>query len=124
LVGLDSAALATIRSQWHGEAPGDAIKVHLGPIGSGAAVVQNNAQIEKVKSQKRKVIGIDMEIYGFMHAMQQLDGHRPPHFAVKGVSDLANCMKENRFQKYASYISAFVAIEIAVRLMKKESIGI
>jgi nucleoside phosphorylase len=66
-------------------------RIHFGRVASGPLVVASEHGKEMIRGLKRKVLGVEMEIFGFMHAASVL---AVPCVAVKGVSDLANPNKD------------------------------
>lgn len=80
----------------------------LGPIATGAAVVADPEYVNKIVSQNRKVLGIEMEIYGLYSAVENTSGVKPKVFALKSVCDFADVDKDDDYQKYCSYMSANV----------------
>jgi nucleoside phosphorylase len=86
-------------------------KLLLGPIATGAAVVADADYLETILSQNRKVIGIEMEIYGLYSAVENTTGIKPKVFALKSVCDFADVDKDDDYQKYCAYMSANVLRE-------------
>lgn len=95
--------------------PGKPSKVHFGPMASGAAVQNYRDFFTGVADQNRKILGVDMEAFGVAWACHQSVSPCPKWLVVKGVSDFADGSKNNEFQSYSSFMSAKVAIEIALR---------
>ena len=105
-----SALLSDIRAQWNknqGRHMDRDISVFLGPIASGAAVIQDEDMVKKyIDPQNRKLIGIDMETYGVYYAATNCSFPRPLFFSIKAVCDFADKSKKDDFQAYAAFISA------------------
>ena len=59
-----------------------------------------------LKSQHRKLTGIDMETYGVYSAADEAPLPQPSVFALKSVCDFADERKNDDFQAYAAYTSA------------------
>ena len=96
-----------IYEEWIGEKPNTVLKAILGPVASGAAVVQDpNVISEQGLSVNRKLIGIEMEIYGLYCAASQSKQPRPMFFALKSISDFADQEKSDKYRKYAAFTSA------------------
>lgn len=89
--------------------PETALKVHFGSVGSGPYVLTSNSYLEKLISSDRKLIGLDMEGYGIYKA-SQFHSCTSPVF-VKSISDFADFAKSDKFQNYASYVSAKFVID-------------
>lgn len=80
-------------------------KFRVGPIASGSAVLADGDMIMDILQQNRKLLGVEMEIYG-VYAATQKSLLKPKMFAMKCVCDFANVGKEDDLQHYASYLSA------------------
>tara|TARA_R110001599_G_scaffold35086_1_gene111664 strand:- start:116 stop:1333 length:1218 start_codon:yes stop_codon:yes gene_type:complete len=78
----------------------------LGPIATGAAVVADIDYVKTILAQNRKVVGIEMEIYGLYSAVENSSSPKPKVFALKSVCDFADVEKNDDYQKYCSYMSA------------------
>ncbi|GHE78370.1 histidine kinase [Thalassotalea profundi] len=83
-------------------------KLLIGPIATGAAVVADADYVNTIISQNRKVLGIEMEIYGLYSSVENTSGNKPKVFALKSVCDFADLNKDDDYQKYCSYMSANV----------------
>ena len=94
-----------------GPAPGQPFVVHVAPIATGAAVVEDAGIFPRLAQSMRKVLGIDMEASALGAA-----GHfrNVPVVVVKAVSDFGDPFKDDRFRNFAARASA----EYLVRLLK------
>lgn len=110
----DEPRLARIRAGWPGTKPLSELRVLIGPMASGAAVIAAQKMTDRIASYHRKLIGIEMEAYGVFAAAA--DGSRPitTALAVKGVSDFADEHKGDNWQAYAAYASVSILNEWAV----------
>lgn len=108
LLARDISGLATIQSQWKGPKPNRALALHIGPVASGAAVLEDPKVRTEIQRQHRKVIGIEMETYGLFAAVDEAPLPEPKAFAFKSVADFADEEKGDAYQAYASYTSASV----------------
>lgn len=101
-----SAELYNIRKGWNGDIPTD-LKLVLGPLACGAAVVGNSEIVDDmIKQHSRKTVGLDMESYGVFYATNYgLDSGTIP-ICLKSISDFADEKKGDGYQKYAAYTSA------------------
>lgn len=97
--------LRAIRDEWQGDTPGE-LALHLGPMATGAPVVADGKTIEEAASAARKVIGLEMEVYGVYSAVRQSPRPRPAGFAIKSVCDFGDVKKDDKYQRYAAYTSA------------------
>lgn len=103
----DTEGLMKISADYDSEAP-NAIRVKIGPVASGSAVLADGLVIEEIKNQHRELLGIEMEAYGLYAAGHASSRPQPLTFAIKGVCDFADPDKKNDHQRYASYASANV----------------
>ncbi len=88
--------------------PQDPLTIHIGSIGSGAAVVADSNVVEGILSAERKLLGLDMESYAVALAtsMSTTSSRRTESFIVKGVVDFADHQKNDSYHEYACYASA------------------
>lgn len=101
-----SRNLYNIKREWNGDTPAE-LKLVLGPLACGAAVVGNSQIVDDmIKQHSRKTVGLDMESYGIFYATNYgLDSGTIP-ICLKSISDFADEKKEDGYQKYAAYTSA------------------
>ncbi|MEN6622825.1 MAG: hypothetical protein ABFD50_14900 [Smithella sp.] len=114
-VQLDRELMDTVWREWNGNRPQTAPILHIGPCASGASVISDEAQMELIRKSNRKLVGIDMETYGVMHAAFHSPEPSPSVFSLKVVSDYADAAKDDQFQAYASYASAALLRRIALK---------
>ena len=80
--------------------------VHCGPLASGAAVVANQAILQKqIQSGFKDTEGIEMEGYGVAYAATHALDPKPHVIIAKSVCDFADERKDDRYQKFAAYTS-------------------
>ncbi len=101
--------LATMRADWSAAPPPTALSLHVGPLGSGAAVVAATSRVEEVKEHWRKLIGLEMEAYGVGLACQETLMPPVPYLCMKAVCDFADAAKADNWQHYAAYTAARTA---------------
>lgn len=106
------------RSFSGGDRPSKLSMPKLVPFTSGSAVIASAERLAGVKSQHRKVAGIDMEVYGF-HRAVELCAESIHAFSAKVVVDKANEAKGDELHTYGSFVSAAFTVE-AVRLLLNE----
>lgn len=111
----DSDFLNKVREGWDVSNITNVLNVHIGPIASGAAVIEDGEITEKIKLQSRKLIGIEMEAYGLVYAAKHSTKPRPEPLVIKSVCDFADEAKNDGFQAYAAYTSASFLYEFARR---------
>lgn len=107
LFKADKEVIAQISSKYEDDITAEP-KLLLGPVATGAAVVADADYVNTIISQNRKVLGIEMEIYGLYSTVENTSGNRPKVFALKSVCDFADVNKDDDYQKYCSYMSANV----------------
>lgn len=107
-LGDDRQLLFNIREQFTGLRPSNVPVIKVGAVASGSSVLADLAQVSKIKLQHRKLLGIEMEIYGMYAAARDSSPPRPLTFAIKSVCDFADTKKADGFQPYAAHVSAKV----------------
>lgn len=107
--------LDDIRNRYTSKKPPGILNIHVGPMASVPAVIQNNTHIEEIKSHSRKLIGIEMETYGVFYSAAHCSDPKPIPISFKSVCDFANEEKNNFWQDYASYTSAQYMFEIITK---------
>ena len=108
--------LDDIYCKWTETRPAHDLNVHVGPVSSGAVVLEDPETVELIKSQHRKTLGVEMEAYGVAVAATIAGGASSKPIIIKSVCDFADPLKNNEWQKYAAYTSA----EFALRLIQNE----
>lgn len=85
--------------------------VHVAPMATGAAVVEDTGIFPRLAQSMRKVLGIDMEASALGAAAHFRD---IPVIVVKAVSDFGDPFKDDRYRNFATRASA----EYLLRLLK------
>ena len=99
--------LSEIEEGWAARKPDSRLKLILGPLACGTAVVENEDVLESyIVPHNRKVIGLDMESYGFMYAVNSSYNCNTKGIILKSISDFANSDKDDSYHSYAAYTSA------------------
>lgn len=88
--------------------PSDMLRVIIGPLASGSAVLADGEVVNEIRAQHRDLIGVEMEVYGMYAAAYGASKPQPLPFALKAVCDFADPGKNDNYQRYASYTSASV----------------
>ena len=78
-------------------------RVYSAPTVCGPFVMASEQMVEQLKAESRKISAIDMEGFGLMTTSYLLN---IPAVWIKGVSDMANMQKDDRYHTLASYASA------------------
>jgi nucleoside phosphorylase len=102
----DAETFDEIRRSWRGPKPNTVLQLRIGPVASGASVLADVSKIEEIKAQHRKLVGIDMELYGLFGAADDAPVPSPKAFALKSACDFADDHKDDDLQSYAAYTSA------------------
>jgi nucleoside phosphorylase len=102
----DEDRLAPIRKQWRAQKPPTVLRLHVGPLGSGAAVVTAPEAVAATREHWRKLIGIEMEAYGVHLACQEAVSPPPMFLCMKSICDFAGPEKDDDWQDYAAFTAA------------------
>ncbi len=84
-------------------------EVHVAPLATGAAVVEDESIFPKLSKSMRKVLGVDMEAsalgaFGDIHGL--------PVIVAKAVSDFGDTYKDDRYRDFAAQASAQCLIKL------------
>lgn len=113
----DDALLSAVKSSFPGNRPTYSLSCHVEAVASGAAVLGDEAVVEEIKRQNRKLHGVEMEIYGLMMAADTCSKPRPVAFSAKAVSDFADTTKDDDHRSYATHVSANFIFEFVKRYL-------
>jgi nucleoside phosphorylase len=94
-----------IRQAWRGEKPRTPLEIHVGPLGSGSAVLDARKPLTDVVEHWRKLIGIEMEAHGVHLACQNACTPKPWFLCIKSICDFA-ANKSDAWQHYAAFTAA------------------
>jgi nucleoside phosphorylase len=97
-----------------GKRPSHDLNLHVGPLSSGAVVLEDPATVEMIQGQHRNTIGIEMEAYGVMSAVFYTAPAGTKAVVMKSVCDFADPHKNNDWQAYAAYTSASMVFKFLV----------
>lgn len=116
-----SEVMNRIKNKWNA-VQGQTIRtdscLRVGPLATGAAVVQNETIINQyIVPHNRKVLGVDMETYGFYYACENALLPKPEFFSIKAVSDYADNQKNDNYQAYCAFTSANFLYELMQELI-------
>jgi nucleoside phosphorylase len=106
-------------SVWRGWNPKHSAPPSLlrGPVASGSAVLADGAVTESIRLQQRKLLGVEMEVYGVFFAAEQAPRPKPLVMGLKAVCDYADDEKNDEAQPYAAYTSAMYLKEFCERFV-------
>lgn len=105
-----------VRREFPG-APQEVLRLHVGAVASGSAVLADGKLVADITKQKRSMLGVEMEVYGVYAAAEVASRPRPTAFAFKSVCDFANEKKSDEYRQYAAYTSARAVREFCERYM-------
>jgi len=97
-----------------GKRPGSPLNLHIGPLATGAVVLEDPGTVQEIVKQHRETIGVEMEAYGFAYATTIAENGPPKAVVIKSVCDFANPDKNDNWQGYAAYTSAKLAYHVLV----------
>lgn len=113
LMAQDGGILDEIRRRWSAAEISTVLRMHLGPVASGAAVIAEPGISELIKRQHRDAFGLEMETYGVFAACEDCSLPQPKAFSLKSICDFANAKKADAYQSYAAFTSA-AALQVFV----------
>ena len=101
--------LDSIYDGWNGDKPRSRPSVKVAPSATGPAVIADSSIFEEIRrTQNRGTLAIEMEAYGVYCAARRSSRPRPIVFCAKAVCDYGSFLKDDKYQKYAAYVSAQV----------------
>jgi nucleoside phosphorylase len=101
-----SLELQAIKDKFMGNTPSHSLKVYVGPMASGAAVIQSEKYVNDIiLNHNRKLVALEMETYGVYFAAKNATLPRPRAISIKSVCDFADSQKADDYQKYAAFTS-------------------
>ena len=110
--------LDEIYSGWNlelGNRPTDPLNLHVGPLATGAVVIEDPSITKLILDSHRETVGVEMEAYGVVAAAEYAnDGQWPVPIIIKSVCDFADPDKNDNWQGYAAYTSAAFAYKLVV----------
>ena len=116
LFNMNSGVLRRIQDAWTQQPqPRSVLRAHIGPVASGASVVEDPSIVKGIHQHNRKLIGIEMETYGVFLAAMQCCAPRPKAFSVKSICDFADSNKDDNYQVYAAHTSSNYLYEFALQ---------
>lgn len=105
----NAGLLRSIKDSYKSSAvPNTELKIHVGSVVSVAGVVANENISQELKTQDRKLLGLEMEAYGVYYASQNCGNPKPFPMALKSICDFADSEKSDSYQNYAAFTSAQV----------------
>ncbi|EGQ8088681.1 response regulator [Vibrio vulnificus] len=118
-IGRERKFLENIYNGWPSSLrPSNSLNVHLGPVATGAVVLEDPNVVDAIRFNNRETIGIEMEGYGFMLASKLASSNQPQALVIKSVCDFADPTKDDTYQGYAAYTSASYALKLIQEVLK------
>lgn len=108
-IASNDAVLATLYTEIS-QSGIDPINPQLCTFVSGSAVIAAKEKIEEIKTQHRKMAGLDMEAFGLLQAAT-LSKNSIKTFTAKAVVDMADSSKEDNYHEAGSIVSARFCVE-------------
>jgi nucleoside phosphorylase len=88
--------------------PKTKLKLFLGPMASGSAVVADEKKIASIRRKNRKLIGIDMETFGVYYSTKSYStDNKTKSISIKSISDFADQTKCDNYRDFAAHTSAY-----------------
>lgn len=109
---VDKPLLKAIRDSYVATPPTDiqpdsTLKVFMGHLASGSAVLADKKKIETIRRNSQKLIGIDMETFGVFYAAKNFSNTgKTKAISIKSISDFADQRKSDKYRSFAAYTSA------------------
>jgi nucleoside phosphorylase/CheY-like chemotaxis protein len=116
----DGAWLAALKKDSGLPTPDNAIRVHRGAVTSGGSVMQSSERLRHIVLQHKDLLGLEMEIFGFLEAAVLCPQPQPKAFSVKAVSDFGDERKSDSYQDFAAYVSANILYRVALDACSSE----
>jgi nucleoside phosphorylase len=104
-LGADKQLWFEAWNSYAGHKPRNIPLIKVGPVTSGSAVLADQRILTEIKLQHRKLLGVEMELYGMYAAARDCSLPTPITFGIKSVCDYADDMKGDEFQAYAAAMS-------------------
>ena len=83
----------------------DRLAVHVGPVGTGAIVVDDRVKVQEIKEFSRKLVGFEMELYAVHRACKEARTSVPLFLGMKSIMDFGQ-NKTDDAKHYAAYTSS------------------
>jgi 5'-methylthioadenosine/S-adenosylhomocysteine nucleosidase len=90
-------------------------QIHVGSIASGEKLIRDTGQLKALLGQWRSAVAVEMEGAGVAEAVS-MSGRDPPVIVIRGIADLSDGSKDDRFRDVAASRSVYVAFELLKKL--------
>ena len=115
-LSTQGSVIDAIRRAWP-DPPATALRLLIGPVASGSAVVEDRATMDAIEGQHRRLLGVEMEAYAVHVAAEEAPEPRPTAFVMKAVVDFAIPGKNDRARSYSAFTSARMLTLFAERYL-------
>lgn len=113
----DATWRTAVHANYNGIKPDNVFDIRVGPVASGASVLQNSDAVQRILGDHKDLLGVEMEIFSVMFAAHVAPAPRPVAIALKSVCDFGDEEKHDDYQKYAAYTSAQVLWKMIERMV-------
>ena len=116
-IAVERRFLDDIHASWtYPGKPPTALNLHVGPIATGAVVLEDPDTVSEIRRQHRETIGIEMEGYGVMQACSS-SRKETTACIIKSVCDFADPEKNDNWQRYAAFSSSQFAYKLLTKVL-------
>lgn len=116
VLGDDLTLLNDLGRSFDGQRPANPPTVKIDAMASGGSVLQADDLMKDIQAQHKNLIGIDMESYGVLTAVEYCGQPKPEAIAIKSVCDFGDGEKNDHYHNYAAQISAGFACNLLKKL--------
>jgi nucleoside phosphorylase/CheY-like chemotaxis protein len=103
----DKALWLGMYENFPGKKPDNLPTARVGPVACSSAVIADAELLHEIRDgQHRKLLGLEMELYGMYAAARDSSRPKPIAFGIKSVCDYADSKKSDDFQNYSAHVSA------------------
>ncbi|SFS01940.1 Nucleoside phosphorylase [Stenotrophomonas maltophilia] len=116
LLSEEPGLMEAVAKSYDGHRPQIVPRVHIDATASGASVLQVESLMADIRAQHKNLVGIDMENYGILTAVEYCGRPQAKAIAVKSVCDFGDGQKNDSFHGYAAHMSASFVCALIPRL--------
>jgi nucleoside phosphorylase/CheY-like chemotaxis protein len=95
-----------IHRRFQGKKPDRLPTIKVGPVSTGSVVLSDARLTSAIREQHRKMLGVELELYGVYAAARDSSPPLPLTFGMKSVADYADERKSDDYQTFAAYVSS------------------
>jgi len=105
--------LDAICRSWIGAPPHTRLGLHVGPMGTGARVVNAEEPVTEIMEHWRKLLGLEMEAYAVHRACKETIEPAPKFLCLKSISDFAHNQGDS-WREYAAFTAAWLCYRFLI----------